>query len=569
LFAATSTHRALLLPLLMLLGCHPTPHTTVRLIGGKPQSSRYVSPGAYEHYLRAQIAVGRGELQQATTELRFALAMDGESPFLHTSLAMVLAQAGHLDQAHEALKQALARDPAFPDALVLQGQLFHQQGKLDRAQRSFERCVRSNPKHGPGYLHLADLLEERDRPDQARRVLMDMVKRAKAADEGHERLALLCLRQVDYGCAPRHLAKVLEVRSDIQTLVRLAHVHRALGNMPQAIRLLREAFDRSGGSLGIATMLVEVLHQTGRTQDLSDLLTILETAARDRPADLPRVVQLTLLAKQPARALALAEQQMRVEPSPKLQIALGEALFRNGRPDEGKAQLTRLLDGPEGGQAALRLATLLTEERDHDRASDVLRQALTRHGHNTELVLALSRSLYLAGKNEASVQAMRRALLGRPDARRLRFGLAVALERTGAWRQSLAEIRAILAKRPKDAAAHNFLGYTLADRGTELKRAERAIRRALYLEPGAGYIIDSLGWLYYRKGNWARAQRLLAMAARLSPREPEILEHLAEVNVALKKIGHAIQLLRKAIAVSDDEKLAARLKRRIQQLEQR
>ena len=560
----SSAHRACWLLLLLLTqGCPASrPGTTIRLVDGSPQQTRYISSGSYEHYLNARIAMDRGELQEALRQLRAALILDPKSPYLYTTIATILAQ-GKLARAHDMLRRALQLDPRFPDALLLQAQIYRRQGQLDAAQRSLRRCIRDSPQHGPAYLELADLLEQAGRSRAATAILGQMVQRVRRdRGQAHRRLATLCLRQLDYACARKHFRLSLSERTDLETLIKLAHVERATGQKAEAIRLLREAFDRSDGNLSIASALLDLLH--GKPQQARDLLGVLRTAADD-PEQQQELAELALGTNQAAWALTWLQTVERS--TPQLQLATAVALHRVGRSSEAEKQLRALRQGPLGPQASLRLADLLRDTGRLHEASQVLQQALTRHGHDTQLVLALSRALHREGRNEPSVQLVRAALDGRPEDRILRFGLAAALERTGDWRGAIREVQQILDRHPKDAPALNFLGYTLADRNQQLDRAERILRRALFLQPGQGYIIDSLGWLEFRRGNWARARILLDMAAHLSPREPEILAHLAEALVALKGLTRAVQLLRRAISVSDDEPLTLRLRRRLEQLE--
>lgn len=340
--------------------------------------------------------------------------------------------------------------------------------------------------------------------------------------------------------------------------------------MRRAIRLLREAFDRSGGNAAVAALLIEVLSQTGDRQGVDDLLTIMADGAGDHPEAVKNVAALALSVDRHRRALALVERQVPSgSAAPLLQIVRAEALLELGRTDEARKLLGANLSGAHGVMAATRMARLHQRRGDDGAASEVLRRALRQHGHSNDLVLALARSLQHEGKHDDAVHVVRQALLGHPDSRRLRFGLAGVLERAGRWRAAIKTVRAIIAKHPKYAPGHNFIGYTLLEQGKRLDEAERLIRRALYLQPGEGYIIDSLGWLYHRRGDHARARRLLWMAHRLSPREPEILFHLAEAEAASNRLTRAIQLLERALPISEDARLTRRIKRRLNQLMKR
>jgi Flp pilus assembly protein TadD len=547
-------------------GC-PSSQTTQIQYGGAAEDIASVGPGAYQAYLAAELALNRGDEATAVAQLETALSFDPDSPYLHVRLAEIHARRGRGAQAHQNLAQALRLDRDHPEALVLLGRLYWQEGKGEQAETAFKRCIAKNPTLPAAYIIYAELLERRDRPAEARTVLESMVSRVRDAADGHANLAMLCLRQMDYPCAARHLRSVLQQQADPETLVRLAHVHRSRGQMDVAVRLLREAFDRSGGNAGVAATLVEVLEQQGQPQAIDDLLAVMEGDAEQSPEQIGELAGLCLDARRPQRALALVDAQLKQGDSPVLQIERAEALARLGRGKEARELLRKELGGARGPAAATRLARILQREGAFAEASEALRQALRRQPENDSLVIALSSALHLEGKSDAGVQVVRDALAKRPTERALIFGLGAAQERAGQWREAIETMRRILAKNPKDAPVHNFIGYTLVEHGEDLKNAERSIRQALFLSPGEGYIIDSLGWLSYRQGRLAEAQQLLEMAVRLAPREPEVLAHLAEVDASRSNLAGALRLLKQAVLVSEDLKLTAKLKKRLHELD--
>ncbi len=557
--------------LALLAACAPPPRTTLQIVDGRLEEAPYVSPSAYEHYLAGQIAFLQGKAEEAIAQLETALEFDPGSAYLHVRVAEIMERRHDLAGARKHLAEALRLDPAFPGALVLLAKLEARAEKRREAEALLRRCLASSPQHAPAYLLLGELLERWGRPRDAQAVLEAMVGKVKRPAAGHSRIAMLCLRQLDYPCAARELALALQERSDLETLIRLAHVERSLGRLELAVKLLREAFDRSDGHVSVAGTLLELLAQQEKSREVDDLIGILEDAAQDNPDQVAEHAELFLEARRPQRALALLDAQLKADPghakSALLRVLRADTLGRLGK-REGKDALRAELTGPQGLQAARRLARLHSREGAHGEASRILREALTRHGAgDVGLLSQLAASLHAEGKVQASVQVLRDALLARPEERELLFALGSALERAGRWREAIDAMKAILKRRPDDAPAHNFIGYTQVERGGDLKAAERSIRRALYLQPGEGYIIDSLGWLCFKQNRLAEARRLLEMAVRLAPREPEVLGHLADVLAALHDVTGATALLRRAVAICEDRELQARLRKRLGELE--
>jgi tetratricopeptide (TPR) repeat protein len=104
----------------------------------------------------------------------------------------------------------------------------------------------------------------------------------------------------------------------------------------------------------------------------------------------------------------------------------------------------------------------------------------------------------------------------------------IAHERTGEWTKAEADFRKALEMEPEQPLVLNYLGYSWIDRGENLEEALDMVRRAVRARPDDGYIIDSLGWAYYRLGRYEDAVRELERAVTLRPLDPVINDHLGD-----------------------------------------
>ncbi len=114
------------------------------------------------------------------------------------------------------------------------------------------------------------------------------------------------------------------------------------------------------------------------------------------------------------------------------------------------------------------------------------------------------------------------------------YARGTAYERLGQWDKAEADLRAALKNQPNNPQILNYLGYSLADRGANLAEAEELLQRAARAEPDAGYIIDSLGWVQFKRGNYAMAVKVLEQAISLTAGDMTVHEHLGD---AYDKVG--------------------------------
>jgi tetratricopeptide (TPR) repeat protein len=105
--------------------------------------------------------------------------------------------------------------------------------------------------------------------------------------------------------------------------------------------------------------------------------------------------------------------------------------------------------------------------------------------------------------------------------------------------------------------------------GKNLDEAEKLILKALELEPNDGFFIDSLGWVYYQKGDYKRAVSELERAVSLVVDDPTIIEHLGDAYEKLGRQQEALDRYRRALKRVQEEDQSNRIGEKIQLLERR
>ena len=127
-----------------------------------------------------------------------------------------------------------------------------------------------------------------------------------------------------------------------------------------------------------------------------------------------------------------------------------------------------------------------------------------------------------------SLKAYDRGLTAFPQSFSLLYGRAMVHESEGELGAMENDLRSILVQDPNHAATLNALGYTLTNHTQRYEEAADLIERALSLSPGDPAILDSLGWVYYKLGQYNQSEVLLRQAHNAFP-DPEVAAHLGEV----------------------------------------
>jgi tetratricopeptide (TPR) repeat protein len=121
----------------------------------------------------------------------------------------------------------------------------------------------------------------------------------------------------------------------------------------------------------------------------------------------------------------------------------------------------------------------------------------------------------------------------------LLYARGMTYERLKKWDKAEKDLKAALTYQPDHPYILNYLGYSWADQGIELQKAASMIERAVQLQPHDGYIVDSLGWVYYRMKDYPRAVKYLERAVELMPNDPTINDHLGDAYWKINRRNEA------------------------------
>jgi tetratricopeptide (TPR) repeat protein len=556
------------------------------------EDEQFSSSASYAHYLRARLAHHDGDHRRALDELRLALASDDANPFLVTSLAEEYARLSELGRAERELRKVIERDPTYQPAQLLMGRILFEGQKFTRAKVHLGRAIRLSPKDPDGYLILTQLWLEQGKPDEAMKVVEELSAALPGEPIGYKRLGLALAERSDYPRAEKLLKRATEKDpGDFECWVALAQVFESTSRPGEA----EEAYSRA---LQLDPESREVLLAAGRLALRQDSASRAKgyfdqlLAVSADPEVIVKVAFSYLAARQlPAAADVLDAARLQKLDEPRLSFYAGlvhEKLGRYLRAADAYAEVPK--DAELFHEARLHRAGCLSLSGAHHQALELFRaglaekpdylplypayaRALERSGAPREaeaflvrsskerpvpeIFEALANTFERQGKLGEAIALLVDALSKRPRDEVLLYTLGAAYEKKGETARALAQMRAVLDLNPENANAMNFIGYTLAEQGVEFDEAERLLGRALELKPDSGSFLDSLGWVYYRRGDTSRAVETLERAAALAPGEPTILEHLGDAYRRATKKAQAQEAYRKALEALKESTEAA------------
>jgi len=497
---------------------------------------RLPGPSSTLHYLEAKAKEYAEDYAGAADALRLALAFDPESARLHAELGRILFFTGAAPEAERELRAARRLAPGWVEPHFWLGELAFSQNRLDEAERSLRQAVDLDATHAGAVKRLAEVAYLREGIAAATNVLEEAVRRDSYNAQSWATLASLHQLQQNYDRLEECLKQLLELDPDnAAALERLSEWYAKTRRFDEAIRLFSELAEILPPNPLLSLHMGEFYLQTKK---LGEARRLFDQAKSFDPSDtgLAMSVGLTYLDAERYDEAAAEFAAIRDAGDPMGGYLLGRTYKEKG--DCKKAlRVFRKADNPTAEyrfNIATDEALCLWRLKRRDDADRKMETMLKEAAQEVDAFRLAAHYFRETKRLPRAIEAMKAGLLHLPDHPDLLYFKGLLLEEAGRPDEALAAMQHLLLVQPDHADALNFVGYSLAERGVRYNEAEAMIRKALRLKPDEGYIIDSLGWLYYRKGEYVKASTWLALAVMIEPDEPEVLLHLA---LALKAQG--------------------------------
>ena len=247
---------------------------------------------------------------------------------------------------------------------------------------------------------------------------------------------------------------------------------------------------------------------------------------------------------------------------------LGQVYEGQKRVDEALAAYEEALNGDFARDAIGRKSALLHKAKGLAEAQvwlDSLLDKATMPEQKVTALMAKGQLLHDAGEYQQAIDTFNKAEEFGSKKRDILYARALSYDRMGNVAQAEKDLREVVALDPKDADALNALGYMLAVSTTRYQDAYDLIKQALDLRPDSPAVMDSMGWIMFKKGDAKGAEEWLVKAYDKMP-DPEIAAHLIEVLSVNGKRNEARKLFKEMIAKYPDDKQLADVKQRVADL---
>ena len=504
-----------------------------------------------------------------------------------------LEENAEMENALAAYQKVLNFDPGQAELALRVAALLSRQEDFPRAIDVLKDAIKAKPREAAPYLQLSFIYAKYlKKTEQALKYANQAIELDPGNFDAYQRVYEIELTRSDPKKAVQVLERAAGVKSnDPAFWIRLGRLYASVifkaevEPKPDDIKRVNDFFQKAISHAGDdAAVLKDVADYYAASQQIQEAIPLYLRVLELQPDDSNAREKLAsgfMLTNQRAKAIEMLQEIIKQHPEKYQPYELlaqlldedARALARTNQTELARAEFAKaaanyeqsLLINPGRAVTCLRLAELLIGPlKESERAVKVLSEGRQRFPNSAAFTYYLAIALREAKHPQQAVITFEEALneAQGDDAiltARFYFDYGAAADQAGFYEKAADLLRKSIALDPANAAeAYNYIGFMWAEHNLHLDEAEDMIGRALQLDPNNGAYLDSLGWVYYRKGKYEEAlNALLRALPNLTRDDPIVFEHIGDAYAKLSRIAQALDFWQKAIALDPANKLLA------------
>ena len=523
----------------------------------------------------------------------------GEAP-LGAYLAGVFAQQQRdYDNAADLMARALSADPDNPELIANAMVLMAMEGRFERAIELAERIEPGGQGYAVATLiravgamrdeHYAESIEHLDRLPKGEIIgIMAPLQRAWAhfgtydLDGAIAELDSLASAPGPAQLADFHRALIYDVagRSADAKAAFDSAIERQDHSSARLALFAGNFFEREGDLEGARQLYQSVLSNGLSNEAIEQQLSRLDEGTVPQPMVTTPVqgfatALFDVASALPERAqqlvLVYANAALALDPSMESgHMLIGEVLERQERPKSAISAYRAVPpDSPYSWAARLRIAEQLDILERTDEAIGELKALAAEQPDRFEPWYRIGNLRRQQERFELAAEAYTEAITRAGQPQRFHWSLyyfrGISYERMKQWPDAEADFLTALELEPDQPFVLNYLAYSWVEQKTNLGQAEEMLIKAVDRRPRDGYIVDSLGWVYYRLERFDEAVAYLERAIELRPQDPTINDHLGDAYWRVGRTREARIQWSRALSLEPEEDEVPKIERKLRE----
>ncbi|MBF0242898.1 MAG: tetratricopeptide repeat protein [Desulfamplus sp.] len=528
------------------------------------------STAAYYYYMKSEKEKQNNNIPTAIDALNQAITIDPDSIYLKKSMVFLHILNKDNENAANVAQELNRAKPNDEAILSLLAKLKLQIDKVDEAKALYRQIINLNPKNHDAYILLGNLYMNSSETGEAFNLFSEMVKQFPDSHGAHFFMGQIFAQKKSFDLAEKEFFKSIELKNDfVEPRFELIGIYKSQlkdelvktkkgkkgqkEKIQKIISLYDEILEIDSNNIKAAIELPLYLYKNGDKAKASQILADFGQRYQNDDDMMMLMAKELVNADNKDDAIIVFNELLKESSdanSDKSAIHYLAGLTFDALKDSQKAIFHFLQVSSKSDQyrkSLFHVAYIYSQLDQRDRSIDFLESKLADFSADSEFISYLAAFYEEDNQLNKALEMLQLALKDSPDDTELLFRLGVIFDKSGDKDECIATMKRVVELDDQHASALNYLGYTYAELEINLDEAEELIKKALSIKPDDGYITDSLGWVYYKKGDYDKAIEILEKASQLSSEDPVIVEHLADAYKEKKMYEKALDGYKKAL----------------------
>ncbi len=515
------------------MGCSSVPSFQQEPVQGEDVAQTELSGDLLYNLLAGEFAGVRGQIEESIDYYVHAAEISND-PQVITRAAYIALYAGESAQAVKITDRWMALGLPESDAITrMRAMAFVRLEQLKPAVESIEQLLfEQGELDETSVASLTHILGKEATPQFSLQIAQELHQR-------HPQQALVVLilskfeaNMAKYDDALEHVNQLIEMDDGlVDAYLVKAQIYNGLKNRPAAMLAISEAIEKRPENTRLRMQYARMLVQEKRFDQALEHFLVLKKLIPDNENVLLSLGLLSIELNKDMQAKEYLQELLnKGYHNQQAHYYLGRIQQNQGEDLAAIANYDQVYEGEYWLDAKIRSAGLISASGRVDEALARL-EALTHRKQNAnsqiQVYLAQGEVLRSVSRHQEAYILYNSALVESPENTDLLYARALTAEKLNMLDITESDLKMVLMHEPKNANALNALGYTLADRTERLAEAREYILKAAQLLPDDPAVLDSLGWVYYRLGEYQPAIKWLSKAFEVL-QDAEIAAHLGE-----------------------------------------
>ncbi len=526
-------------------------------------------------FLKSDLDSQAGKASESIESLKSALVFDPNAPTLMQKLSIEYYRRGQTRDAIYWAEKAKAQAPEKRDLLLLVGGLHTTIKNYAKAEEAYLALLKNDKDDSEARLYIGAVYTEMKNYKKAIQTFAYLTKQAGYSSKhlAHYYLSRVISEQNLPGAkvaSKAELEKAVKIKPDFTDGITL------LGQMILKEKGPNKAYEfyakfqkEHGPNVKLAEILSQYYIEKNQYNEAYDQLEIMDAGADDQVQVKLKMALILIDKKSYDVAIQKLQEILATTPdSDKVRFYLSAVYEEKKEPKKAFDEYMKIAkDSSYYEEARLHAAYLAKLMGDPKLAMTVLQESVAGKVENPQTYFLMTQFHEENKDYKKSLEVLKLAEEKFPKNAQVHFYRGSIQDKMDMKDAMIASMKKVLTLDQEHVQAMNYLAFSWAEMGQDLDQAEKFARQAVLKEKNDAFILDTLGWVLFKKGQYKESIEVLERAYDMQPSVGIIAEHLGDVYMKMNKYEKARSLFQKANDSETDSDRKKDLKSKITQSE--